>query len=517
MSEAGRFYPGAHVVTAGERAALVIAGSGASIDYPTLHATAIRMARALRSLGLDPGDHVSLCCENRLDYPALWWGAHYAGTHYTLISTQLTAAEIAYILTDSGAKALVLSAAQAKRLGDDLAERTPAVRMLVTGGSHPQAAPLEPLLTAQSSEPLEDAVEGHAMLYSSGTSGAPKAIKRPMTGNPLGTSPMFVLLAQGIFGLSADSVYLSPAPLYHAAPYGFVTAATALGATAVIMESFDAEQVLANIEHHRVTHAQFVPTMFIRLLELSESVRAKYDLSSLRCAIHAAAPCPILVKDRMLEWWGPVIHEYYSGTEGAGFTHCGPQDWLAHKGSVGRPLMGEIHVVDDDGRELPSGEEGLIYFGGGMPFEYHNDPAKTEEAHLRGWATLGDVGRVDENGFLYLTDRKSSMIITGGVNVYPQETENLLAAHPAVFDVAVIGIPHPTFGEEVKAVVQPASGFDASPELETDLIAFCHTHLAPVKCPRSVDFCESLPRHATGKLLKRLLRDEYWHKHNSRI
>jgi len=291
-----------------------------------------------------------------------------------------------------------------------------------------------------------------------------------------------------------------------------------VGGTAVVMEHFDPEEALAIIERYRVTASQWVPTMFIRMLKLPPEVRDRYDVSSLTAAVHAAAPCPVAVKEQMIEWWGPVIHEYYAGTEGNGFVYTNSEDWLAHKGSVGKALIGELHIVGNDGEELPVGEAGTIYFGDGGDFEYHNDPAKTAESHdTRGWSTLGDIGRLDEDGFLYLTDRKSYMIISGGVNIYPQETENLLVMHPQVADVAVIGVPNADFGEEVKAVVQPTDPADAGPDLERELMDYCRQHLADVKCPRSVDFEVELPRHPTGKLYKRLLRDRYWAGHESRI
>ena len=283
------------------------------------------------------------------------------------------------------------------------------------------------------------------------------------------------------------------------------------------MERFDPDEALALIERHRVTHSQWVPTMFIRMLKLPAEVRERYDVSSLQVAIHAAAPCPVAVKQQMIEWWGPVLHEYYAGTEGNGFVYCDSAAWLAHPGTVGSALVGTVHIVDDDGEELPPGERGTVYFGGGAEFSYHNDPEKTaasRDARGRGWSTLGDVGYVDEDGFLYLTDRKAYMIITGGVNVYPQEAENVLALHPKVADVAVLGVPNDDFGEEVKAVVEPISMDDAGPELERELIAYCREHLADVKCPRSVDFRAELPRHPTGKLYKRLLKDEYWAGHD---
>jgi acyl-CoA synthetase (AMP-forming)/AMP-acid ligase II len=285
------------------------------------------------------------------------------------------------------------------------------------------------------------------------------------------------------------------------------------------MERFDAEGALRAIERYRVTHSQWVPTMFVRMLKLDPATRAKYDVSSLQCAVHAAAPCPIAVKKQMMEWWGPIVHEYYAGTEGNGFCYASPPDWLAHKGTVGKAFGCELHIVDDDGKEVPTGQEGGVYFGGmGQGFEYHNAPEKTAAGRLdNGWSTLGDIGRVDADGFLYLTDRKANMIISGGVNIYPQETENILTVHPKVHDVAVFGVPNADFGEEVKAVVQPVDPNEAGEELERELIAYCREHLADVKCPRSIDFREELPRHPTGKLYKRLLKDEYWKDHETRL
>jgi acyl-CoA synthetase (AMP-forming)/AMP-acid ligase II len=318
-------------------------------------------------------------------------------------------------------------------------------------------------------------------------------------------------------GLGLGAVYLSPAPLYHSAPLVYCVSMLRLGATVVVMERFDPGRCLELIERRRVTHAQFVPTMFTRLLQLPEAERAGRDLSSLRYVVHAAAPCPPATKHRMLEWWGPIIHEYYAGTEDIGSTWITAREWLAHPGSVGRPLN-PVHIVGPDGHELPAGEEGVVYFEGGRPFEYHNDPAKTASVtDERGWRTLGDIGRVDGEGYLYLTDRQAHMIVSGGVNVYPQEAENVLQSHPHVADVAVVGVPDPDMGESVKAVVQPVDPGAAGPELEADLVAFCRDRLAAYKCPRTVDFVDELPRDPNGKLYKRLLKERYWAGHDTRI
>jgi long-chain acyl-CoA synthetase len=291
-----------------------------------------------------------------------------------------------------------------------------------------------------------------------------------------------------------------------------------LGATAVIMEHFDPVEYLRLVERHHVTHSQLVPTMFVRMLKLPDDVRSQFDVSSLTTVIHAAAPCPVPVKRQMIEWWGPVLHEYYAGTEGNGFVYCTSTQWLEHPGTVGTALTGIVHIVDDDGHEVPVGESGTIYFEGGSEFEYHNDPEKTKGSrHDKGWTTLGDVGYLDEDGFLYLTDRKAYMIIAGGVNIYPQEAENVLLMHPKVLDAAVFGVPNEDFGEEVKAVVQPVDMADAGPALERELIEHCKSQLAAFKCPRTVDFDAELPRHPTGKLYKRLLKDGYWAGHTTKI
>jgi acyl-CoA synthetase (AMP-forming)/AMP-acid ligase II len=315
-----------------------------------------------------------------------------------------------------------------------------------------------------------------------------------------------------MIGMSSESVYLSPAPLYHAAPLRFTMAAAALGGTAVIMEKFEPEACLALIEAHKVTHTQLVPTMFVRMLKLPEDVRARYDLGSLRGAVHAAAPCAPDVKEAMIAWWGPILLEYYAGTEANGVTVITTPEWRAHRGSVGRAVVGTIKIVDDEtGEVLPEGRIGTVYFADGPKFEYHNNPALTAKSHHpNGWSTLGDVGYLDADGYLHLTDRKAYMIISGGVNIYPQEAEDALIAHPAVMDAAVFGIPDAEMGEAVHAVVQPVDVAQAGPALAADLIAHCRGRLAGFKCPKTISFEAELPRTPTGKLLKRLLRDRYW-------
>jgi acyl-CoA synthetase (AMP-forming)/AMP-acid ligase II len=417
-----------------------------------------------------------------------------------------------YIINDCGAEAFITSAYKADAAAA-ISDAIPDVRgRLILDGNLAGFEPYEEVVDTLPTEPLEDRVEGADMLYSSGTTGRPKGVNVKIPDSALGGASTAVQsLGQLLFGFDEDAVYFHPAPLYHAAPLRFCMGMHRCGGTVIAAEHFDPEESLALIEKHKVTTSQWVPTMFVRMLKLPDETRAAYDLSSLNVAIHAAAPCPVTVKQRMIEWWGPIIREYYAGTEGNGFVYCNSEDWLEHPGTVGTALVGVVHIVGEDGEEVPVGETGTVFFGEGAEFEYHNDPEKTAGSrHHEGWSTLGDIGRIDEDGFLYLTDRKAFMIISGGVNVYPQESENVLTMHPKVFDVAVIGVPNEDFGEEVKAVVQVAEGVDPGPELERELIAYCKDQLADVKCPRSVDFMDELPRHPTGKLYKRLIRDEYW-------
>ncbi|MFG1866054.1 acyl-CoA synthetase [Microbispora bryophytorum] len=506
-------HPGAIAAVTPDKPAVIMAGSGRVITFRELDEESNRLAHLLRAAGLKPGDHIAFMLENHPLFLVIAWAAHRSGLYYTAISSRLQADELTYIVDNCGARVFI-SSAKLAGVASAVTEATPGVELrLMVDGLAPGFASYEEAVAGRPVTPLDDECQGADMLYSSGTTGRPKGVKPPLSRAPLEAPGALVQLIQFLFAPSADSVYLSPAPLYHAAPLRFSMSFQRLGATVVVMERFDPEEALALVERHRVTHAQWVPTMFVKMLKLPEEVRRRYDLSSLGCAVHAAAPCPVEVKERMMEWWGPIVHEYYAGTEGNCFLYAGPEDWLAHKGTVGRPLLGVTHVLDDDGAELPPGEHGTVYFSDGPKFEYHGDPGKTasvQDPRGRGWTTLGDIGYLDEDGFLYLTDRRSYMIISGGVNIYPQEAENVLAMHPKVADVAVFGVPDPEMGEQVKAVVQPADRAGAGPALEAELIAYCRERLAHYKCPKSVDFRDELPRHPTGKLYKRLLRDEYW-------
>ena len=514
-------YPGRYAAQHPDRAAVIMAASGEVITYRDYEARANRLARHLRALGLGPLDHYSIFMENNARYLDGCAAGERAGLYYTCVNSYLTVEELAYILDNSRSRVLITS--QAKReVALAAVAMTPRIvqTIIVDGpGGAPNVVNLDEAVGSLSPEPLPDERLGTSMLYSSGTTGRPKGIIRPLPENrPDEALPLYDFL-HGVWRYREDMVYLSPAPLYHSAPQAAVGLTIRKGGTAVIMERFDPEAYLALVERYRVTHSQLVPTMFSRMLKLPDETRAKYDLSSLETAVHAAAPCPPQVKHAMIDWWGPIIHEYYGATEGMGFTACDSAEWLAHPGTVGRVLAGELHVLDDEMRPSASGEPGTLWFRMASPFEYFQDPERTAETRSADgeMATVGDVGYLDEDGFLYLTDRATFMIISGGVNIYPQECENLLITHPKVADAAVFGVPNADLGEEVKAVVQPMPGVAAGPELAAELIAFCRQHLAGIKCPRTVDFEAELPRLPTGKLYKRLLRDRYWGDRKSRI
>ena len=506
-------HPSVHAKTQPNKIAYQMAQSGQAMTYSELDARSNRAAHLFRSLGLNPGDHVALLMENRLEFMEICWAAQRSGLYYTAISRYLTGDEIAYIARDCGARVLITSAQCAGQI-ENFAQADDAPLIYTVDAAPSGFRSWQDETARQPSTPIADETAGIDMLYSSGTTGRPKGIKRPGALQPITTlNPLLKVLCIEMCGMSADSIYLSPAPLYHAAPLRFSMMAVALGGTAIIMEKFDEEQFLQLVEKHQVTQSQLVPTMFVRMLKLPDEVRLRYDTSSLKGAIHAAAPCPVDVKAGMIEWWGPIIIEYYAGSESIGVTVSNSEEWLSHRGTVGRSVVGEAKIVGEDGRELPPGEIGTVYFANGPVFAYHNDPEKTKSAYNdKGWATLGDVGYLDQEGFLYLTDRKSYMIISGGVNIYPQETEDVLITHPAVADVAVFGVPNAEMGEEVKAVVQPHDMARASEDLVAELMAYCRQRLSPIKCPRSIDFEAELPRTPTGKLVKRHLRDRYWPK-----
>ncbi len=500
-----------------DRPAIVMAGSGSVTTYRELDERSNRLAHLLRDAGLRTGDHVALMMENSSEFLEVAWAAQRSGLYYTALNSRLRQSEAQHILDDCGATALFISARLAPIAGDLDVHRVGLC--VVAGGEAKDFLAYDAGLAPWPATPIVDEAEGREMLYSSGTTGAPKGVRKVLSAAPMGDPTATpVLLAGNIsrVGIDGGSVYLSPAPLYHSAPLVYSMAMHRLGATCVVMETFEPAGCLQTIERYRVTHAQFVPTMFTRMLRLTDEERHSYDLSSLRWVVHAAAPCPVPVKQQMLEWWGMIIHEYYAGTEDIGSTAIGPEEWMAHPGSVGRPIN-EVHIVGDDTEvDLPVGQTGTVYFAGGREFEYHNDPEKTERtANRKGWRTLGDVGYLDADGYLYLTDRASDMVISGGVNIYPREAELALATHPQVVDVAVFGVPDEEMGESLLAVVQTQSG-DESPTAE-DLMAWCRDRLAGYKCPRAVEFIAEMPRDPSGKLFKRLLREPYWKDRSSRI
>ncbi|MHA7598465.1 AMP-binding protein [Alicycliphilus sp. T452] len=480
-----------------------------SLAYRELDARANVMAQWLIETGLQQGDGIALLMENHPDIFALAWGARRAGLYYTPVSTHLNPAEVSYILQDCDARLLVATRKTAPLVPRD---STWSGDCYLLDGSAEGFEALAPVLANYApGAALPERMVGRDFLYSSGTTGRPKGIKRPLTpyADRLKDSYDAVLWRE-VLGLGHDSIYLTMAPLYHAAPIRSAMRNIDWGGSTVVASRFDAEQALRLIAEYRVTVSQWVPTMMVRMLALPEAVRQAADLSSMRSAIHAAAPCPPDVKRRMIEWWGPVWVEYYGGSEGIGITAIDSHEWLRKPGSVGRTKLGTVHIKDDEGHDLPAGQQGRIWFSGCPRFAYHNDPAKTAAAYdAQGCATFGDIGHVNEDGYLFISGRRTDLILSGGVNIYPQEIENLLATYPGVADVAVIGVPHPEFGEEVKAVVELRDPAQAGPALAEALIAHCRQHIAHLKCPRSVDFVPTLPRLENGKLYKRLLMDQY--------
>jgi long-chain acyl-CoA synthetase len=502
-------HPRHFAVTDAHRTALVMAATGETVTYGQLEAAANRGAHLLRNIGCVRGDVVALLMDNETAIFDVAWAAQRTGLYLTSISTKMTAADIGYILRDSGAHVLVSSDTLANLATEALAH---APGVIGYGVDQPDGAlpGWRPAAAPYPATPVLDESAGTDMLYSSGTTGRPKGIKPPLPDGPLDETTALETMGTTLYGMSEGSVYLSTSPLYHAAPLRWAMTIHRLGGTVVIMERFDAEAALRLIEAHRITHATWVPTHFVRLLKLPDEVRHRYDHGSLQAVVHAAAPCPVPIKQAMIDWWGPIVHEYYSGTECCGITALSSPEWLERPGSVGKAVLGTVKVLDPEGAELPAGQTGDVYFADGPSFVYHNDPEKTAAAlNERGWATLGDMGHVDAEGYLFLTDRRSFMIISGGVNIYPQEIENCLVTHPDVADAAVIGVPDEEMGERVLAVVQPAAGVAAGPDLADALGRYVRAALGGVKTPKSFEFRAELPREPTGKLMKRTLIEEF--------
>ncbi len=511
-------YAGKYVDQHPDRPAFIMASSGEQVSHREFDARCNQLAHLLYDHGLRPLDHYAIFMENNSRYLEACGAGGRSGHYFTCVNSYLTAEELAYIVNHSQSRVLITSAKRFEVAREAL-KMCPNVSLTLVVDGGPGCADVArnvadycSLVEDCPTTPIAYERFGSAMLYSSGTTGQPKGIIRPLPDQPPTESlPIFDFL-NDLWQCREDMVYLSPAPLYHSAPIASVYAALRNGGTVVIMEQFDPAEYLALVERYRVTHSQLVPTMFSRMLKLPAQQKTRHDLSSLEFITHGAAPCPIQVKHQMIEWWGPIIHEYYGATEGLGFCSCNSEEWLAHPGTVGRVLFGELHILDDDMNEMPVGQPGTLWFKTASPFEYFNDEEKTAKANSEDgeMSTVDDVGYVDEDGFVYLTDRKTFMIISGGVNIYPQETENLLITHPLVADAAVFGVPNDDFGEEVKAVVEVMDNVEANDDLAEQLKAFCAEHLARHKVPRSIDFIDKLPRLPTGKLYKRVLRDPYW-------
>lgn len=507
-------YPGTYAADTPDRPAIVMTGTGESRTFAQLDERSARLADHLREAGLTTGDVVAVVATNALEYLEVYWACLRSGLYMTGVNHGLTPDELRYILENSGARALFASADRAEQAARAAAGLDAIVTAVAWGGAVQGYDEFEAVIAQASPDEPADRPRGADMLYSSGTTGRPKGIKPPLPPRQV-DEPGDPLIAAfgGMYGFDTDTVYLSSAPLYHAAPLRFCGFVLSLGGTVLVMPTFEAEAALAAIERHRATHSQWVPTMFVRMLKLPDEIKDRYDVSSMRVAIHAAAPCPADVKQAMIDWWGPVLHEYYGSTEANGITFIGPEQWLEKRGSVGKAAIGIVRICGDDGRELPAGEVGDVYFEREeLPFTYHGDPERTREAQHpehETWTTCGDVGYLDEDGFLFLTDRRKFTIISGGVNIYPQETEDALALHPDVYDLAVVGVPDEEMGEKVLAVVHPAEGATPGDELAQRLEAHLREHVAGYKVPRVWEFTTDLPRTPTGKLVKGELQQRY--------
>jgi long-chain acyl-CoA synthetase len=501
-------HPRAHASLTPDKPAAIMAATGEMLTFAQLESASNQAAHVMRRLGLKRGDTIATLFENELALYPVVWGAQRCGLYLTPISNKLSAPDIAYILDDSDARLLVASARLTQLAADALAQ-VPGIAGYATGSSQHGLHDWHSLAADCPTSPIEDESPGTDMLYSSGTTGRPKGVRAKLPDGPLDAETPVEVMGRTRYGMGSDTLYLSTSPLYHSAPLRWSLVTQRLGGTPVIMDKFDAERALALIDQYRISHTTMVPTHFVRMLKLPSKIRDRYDHATLRAVIHGAAPCAVPVKQAMIDWWGPIIEEYYSGTEQCGITALTSAEWLKKPGSVGRAILGTAKILDEQGSLLPPGQTGEVYFADGLTFEYYKDPEKTAAAlSPEGWATLGDIGYLDEDGFLYLTDRKSFMIISGGVNIYPQEIENHLITHPAIEDVAVIGLPDEDLGEKVVAVVELPKHMEPSGDLEDELKRFARERLGGPKTPREFHFMQTLPREPTGKLIKRKLRED---------
>lgn len=500
-------HPAIHADQDPSKPALIIAKSGEVINFAALESLSNQSAHFLRKLGLQRGDVVATLFGNGSEVFIIGWAAQRSGLFATAISNKLSAADVSYILKDSGAKLLVVSP-EFLPLAKAALKNVEGVRAFCWGEDS-ELANWRTIASELPGTPISDQSAGTDMLYSSGTTGRPKGVKPTLPDESIDADTPLSRMGATLYQMDKDSIYLSTSPLYHAAPLRWALTVQKLGGTVIVMERFDPIEVLQLIEEYQVTHSTFVPTHFVRMLKVPEAERSSFCLDSLQAVIHAAAPCPKPVKQAMIDWIGPIIHEYYSGTESCGITAIDSHEWLERPGSVGRAILGNAHIVDDDGREVPAGEQGQVFFSDGPKFEYLNDPDKTASAHnALGWATLGDIGYLDTEGYLYLTDRKGFMIISGGVNIYPQEIENVLITHPAVYDVGVVGLPDDEMGERVVAVVQLVDPERCTRALAEELRTYVRQEIGGVKTPKEFRFATDLPREPTGKLIKRRILSE---------
>ena len=503
-------HPKLYAQTTPNKPAYIMANTQETITYLQLEQRSNTVAHLFRACSLQAKDHVAILMENHSRFFEIIWGALRSGVIITPISTHLLEEEVSYILNNCEAKVFITTQKYAALAKKSLPTTPNVQHYLMLDGTIAGYESFEEKIANLPNTPIPDQIQGATMLYSSGTTGLPKGVYTPPESDSIDDfSPTLTAIGH-TFKFGPHVQYLSPAPLYHAAPLAYNLVNLAFGGTSIIMEKFDAEKSLALIEKYKANYSQWVPIMFVRMLKLPEAVRLKYDVSSMQLALHAAAPCPIEIKEKMIDWWGPVIFEYYGASEGHGLTAITSPEWLTHKGSVGKAFVGELSILDDEGNEVPTGTIGNVFFKGGNQFVYHNEPEKTTKAYATsGHSSVGDIGYVDEEGYLYLTDRKNFTIISGGVNIYPQEIENCIINHPKVADVAVFGIPHEEFGQQVKAVIQPKHWEDAGDDLEAELLEFCRSKLARIKIPRSIDFDKELPRKDNGKLYKRRLVERY--------